>query len=84
MFDKNRKNLFYILLLFSLLIKLSLQQFLFPININFDDDDEEEEEKDNNDKTYDDGVKPIYEKRVYRYYDNGTPSKEEVYLHLLI
>ena len=73
MFDKNRKNLFYILLLFSLLIKLSLQQFLFPININFDDDDEEEEEKDNNDKTYDDGVKPIYEKRVYRYYDNGTP-----------
>ena len=75
MFDKNRKNLFYILLLFSLLIKLSLQQFLFPININFDDDDEEEEEKekDNNDKTYDDGVKPIYEKKVYRYYDNGTP-----------
>ena len=75
MFDIKRKNLFYILLIFSLLIKLSYQQFLFPININFDDDDEEEEEKekDNNEKTYDDGIKPIYETKVYKYYDNGTP-----------
>jgi hypothetical protein len=75
MFDIKRKNLFYILILFSLLIKLSFQQFLFPININFDDDDEEEEEKEkeNNVKTYDDGLKPIYETKVYKYYDNGTP-----------
>jgi hypothetical protein len=74
MFDIKRKNLFYILFLFSLLIKISYQQFLFPININFDDDDdEEEEEKNNNIKTYDDGIKPIYETKVYKYYDNGTP-----------
>ena len=74
MFDIKRKNLFYILLIFSLLIKLSLQQFLFPININFDDDDdEEEEEKESKEITYDDGVKPVYEKKVYKYYDNGTP-----------
>ena len=73
MFDIKRKNFFYILILFSLLIKLSYQQFLFPININFDDDDEEEEEKENNIKTYDDGLKPIYETKVYKYYDNGTP-----------
>ena len=74
MFDIKRKNLFYILLIFSLLIKLSLQQFIFPININFDDDDdEEEEEKETKEITYDDGVKPVYEKKVYKYYDNGTP-----------
>ena len=74
MLDIKRKNLFYILLIFSLLIKLSLQQFLFPININFDDDDdEEEEEKESKEITYDDGVKPVYEKKVYKYYDNGTP-----------
>ena len=74
MLDIKRKNLFYILLIFSLLIKLSLQQFLFPININFDDDDdEEEEEKETKEITYDDGVKPVYEKKVYKYYDNGTP-----------
>ena len=74
MFDTKRKNLFYIFFLFSLLIKISYQQFLFPININFDDDDdEEEEEKNNNIKTYDDGIKPIYETKVYKYYDNGTP-----------
>ena len=74
MFDIKRKNLFYILLIFSLLIKLSLQQFIFPININFDDDDdEEEEEKESKEITYDDGVKPVYEKKVYKYYDNGTP-----------
>ena len=73
MFDIKRKNLFYILLIFSLLIKLSLQQFIFPININFDDDDDEEEEKETKEITYDDGVKPVYEKKVYKYYDNGTP-----------
>ena len=74
MFDIKRKNLFYILLIFSLLIKLSLQQFIFPININIDDDDdEEEEEKETKEITYDDGVKPVYEKKVYKYYDNGTP-----------
>ena len=74
MLDIKRKNLFYILLIFSLLIKLSLQQFIFPININFDDDDdEEEEEKETKEITYDDGVKPVYEKKVYKYYDNGTP-----------
>ena len=74
MFDIKRKNLFYILLIFSLLIKLSLQQFIFPININFDDDDdEEEEEKESKEITYDDGVKPVYEKKAYKYYDNGTP-----------
>ena len=68
------KNLFYFFLIFSLYIKLTLQQgFLFPIQINFPDDDDEEEEEDKSVKAYDDGVQPVYEKRVYTYNDNGTP-----------
>ena len=73
MFQIKRKNLFYSLLLFSLLIKLSFQQgFLFPI-FNFKWDDEEEEEEQTKEKAFDDGLKPVYEKRVYTYNDNGTP-----------
>ena len=74
MFQIRSKNLFYFFLIFSLYIKLTLQQgFLFPIQINFPNDDDEEEEEDKSIKTYDDGVKPVYEKRVYTYNDNGTP-----------
>ena len=73
MFQIKRKNLFYLILIFFLLIKLSYQQgFLFPIHINFGDDDEEEEEE-TKDKAYDDGLQPVYEKKVYTYNDNGTP-----------
>ena len=72
MFQLKRKNLFYLFLIFSLFIKLSFQQFLFPIHINFNDDDEEEEEE-QKEKAYDDGLQPVYEKRVYTYNDNGTP-----------
>ena len=72
MFQIKRKNLFYFLLFFFLLIKLSFHQsILFPfLNFKFDDDAEEEESKE---KAYDDGLKPVYEKRVYTYNDNGTP-----------
>ena len=72
MFQIKRKNLFYFFLIFFLLIKLSFQQsILFPfLNFKFDDDEEEEESKE---KAYDDGLKPVYEKRVYTYNDNGTP-----------
>ena len=72
MFQIKRKNLFYFFLIFFLLIKLSFQQsILFPfLNFKFDDDEEEEESKE---KAYDDGLKPVFEKRVYTYNDNGTP-----------
>ena len=72
MFQIKRKNLFYFFLFFFLLIKLSFQQsILFPfLNFKFDDDEEEEESKE---KAYDDGLKPVFEKRVYTYNDNGTP-----------
>ena len=72
MFQIKRRNFFYLLILFSLLIKLSLQQgFLIPI-FNFNDDDEEEEEE-TKEKAFDDGLQPVFEKRVYTYNDNGTP-----------
>ena len=48
------------------------QGFLFPI-FNFKLDDEEEEEEQTKEKAFDDGLKPVYEKRVYTYNDNGTP-----------
>ena len=73
MFQIKRRNLFYIFLIFSLLIKLSLQQgFLIPF-FNFNLDDEEEEEEETKEKEFDDGLKPVFEKRVYTYNDNGTP-----------
>ena len=75
MFHIKRRNFIFLFLTFTIFIKISLQQILFPIHINFDDDDDEEEEENQNQvKTYDDGVKPIYEKRVYTYNDkNGNP-----------
>ena len=74
MFQIRSKNLFYFFLIFSLYIKLTLEQgFFFPIQINFPDDDDEEEEETKTVKAYDDGVRPVYEKRVYTYNDNGTP-----------
>ena len=72
MFQIKRSNFLYLLILFSLLIKLSFQQgFLIPF-FNFNDDDDEEEEE-TKEKAFDDGLKPVYEKRVYTYNDNGTP-----------
>ena len=75
MFHIKRRNFIFLFLTFTICIKISLEQILFPIHINFDDDDDEEEEENQNQvKTYDDGVKPIYEKRVYTYNDkNGNP-----------
>ena len=75
MFHIKRRNFIFLFLTFTIFIKISLEQILFPIHINFDDDDDEEEEENQNQvKTYDDGVKPIYEKRVYTYNDkNGNP-----------
>ena len=73
MFQLKRRNLLYLFLIFSLLIKLSLQQgFLIPF-FNFNLDDEEEEEEETKEKEFDDGLKPVFEKRVYTYNDNGTP-----------
>ena len=73
MFQIKRRNLLYLFLIFSLLIKLSLQQgFLIPF-FNFNLDDEEEEEEETKEKEFDDGLKPVFEKRVYTYNDNGTP-----------
>ena len=52
------------LIIFSLLIKLSLQQgFLIPF-FNFNLDDEEEEEEETKEKEFDDGLKPVFEKRL--------------------
>ena len=73
MFQIKRRNLLYLFLIFSILIKLSLQQgFLIPF-FNFNLDDEEEEEEETKEKEFDDGLKPVFEKRVYTYNDNGTP-----------
>ena len=72
-YKKSKKIIFIIFILLSLCLKLSLlQPIIIPIEPYFgDDDDEEEDEKE--EKAYDDGVKPIIEKRIYQYNDNGTP-----------